>query len=61
MKIMMDNERHRRQFEEVREECPWRILKQCRPTKYSYTQTEVRECKQINCPIFHFKKFFERE
>jgi hypothetical protein len=59
MRIVMDDERHRKEFEEVRKLCPWRIGEKCKPVLYSYTQKELRDCTQNNCTPYYFKKFFE--
>ena len=54
---MMDNERHKRDFEEVREDCPWRAENgKCKPIKGI---SIFRECIQEECAPFHFRKFFE--
>ena len=59
MKLVMDNERHRKEFEEVRKECPWTVDTKCKPVLYSYTQKELRDCTQSTCVCFYFKKFFK--
>jgi len=61
MKQMMDDERHKRDFEEVRELCPWRDNTECKPLKVRFTglSVEVVPCLQNNCAPYHFKKFFE--
>lgn len=56
----MDHERYKREFEEVREDCPWRYKKKCKPL-YAGLCGTYRDCIQKNCPIFHFKKKFGRK
>jgi len=68
MKPVMDDERHKRDFEEVRENCPWRDNTECTANlamyqstslRYSGLSVEVVPCLQNNCALYHFKKFFE--
>jgi len=67
MKLMMDNERHEREFDEVRKLCPWRSDEKCRPTEFNFKMPGIqswyilKDCTQKNCPIYYFKTFFERK
>jgi len=68
MKIVMDDQRHEIEFEEVRELCPWRgknpsekIYDKCEAIIGTRKNDEYRSsiCLQQNCAPYHFKKFFE--
>lgn len=61
--MMMDDERHKREFEEVRENCPWRFGEKCRPVvfefKISGVSATLKNCIQKECAPYLFKKYFE--
>ena len=61
MKLVMDDEKHRKEFEEVRKLCPWRSGKKCKPVIGDYQDHQLRNCTQKNCTPYYFKKFFERK
>lgn len=63
MKTMMDDEKHKRDFQEVREFCPWRFGEKCRPVVFEFkiagVSATLKNCEQKNCTPYHFRKFFE--
>jgi hypothetical protein len=65
MKLIMDSERHRKEFEEVRKMCPWRFEEKCRPVVFKFgisgVSATLKDCVQKNCALFHFKKHFGRK
>ena len=58
MNYMMDDERYRREFEEVKENCPWRwkYKDKCRPTLSRLRVNGLRDCTMKECALFHFYK-----
>lgn len=60
--IKMDDQRHKEEFKNVSENCPWRHgLPGSHFTSNGYCEaTEKRKpCDEVNCAVFHFKKMFE--
>ena len=55
MKIVMDDQRHEREFEEIKENCPWRNKGVINPS----CAVDKKKCNQDNCAPYHFKKYFE--
>ena len=62
-KKVMDLERHKIEFEEVRENCPWRFGDKCRPVIFSFAiigaSATLKDCIQKECALYHFRKYFE--
>lgn len=64
----MDDRRNQMDFDLISSDCPWRFdgkdFAKCRPVVFKVTgmdfMAKLTDCKQKNCPIMHFKKYFTR-
>jgi hypothetical protein len=74
-KTMMDDKKNQMDFDAVSELCPWRYhganFSKCRPIEFQFSDwinmrvtgamSKLKDCKQKNCPLMHFKKYFGRK
>lgn len=61
----MDDKRNQLDFDIVSATCPWRFdgqnFAKCRPKpSLRNVAMTLNDCKQKNCPIMHFRKYFSR-